>query len=102
MAQGENILITITRYDGGVKIRGHANYAEPGKDIVCAAVSTLAQTLIQSFLQLAEDTITYDIQPGAVDMKFRYLSERGKVLIDAFFIGCRMIADEYPDNVRVV
>ena len=31
-----------------LKTQGHAEYAEPGKDIVCAAVSILVFTLIES------------------------------------------------------
>ena len=31
-----------------IEIFGHAGYAEPGKDIVCAGVTALTQTLIQS------------------------------------------------------
>ena len=32
----------------GAKITGHAYSDEPGKDLVCAAVSTLAQTLVNA------------------------------------------------------
>lgn len=95
-------MITITRCESGITISGHANYAEPGKDIVCAGISTLAQTLIRSLDELTSTEITYDVQPGTVDIKCGLLSEHARVLIDAFFIGCKMIADEYPNNVRIV
>lgn len=37
-------MILIQMYDNGFIIDGHAGYAEPGKDIVCAAVSAISQT----------------------------------------------------------
>lgn len=85
-----------------IKISGHAGYAEPGKDIVCAGVTALTQTLVKSIEDLTEDKIEYDISPGRADIKFRNLSEKAKALVDSFFIGIRLIADEFPENVRIV
>ena len=57
-------MIEVSRHDGGISVKGHAHYAEPGKDIVCAAVSILVQNLIQSIEELTPDKIEYEIQPG--------------------------------------
>ena len=94
-------MIVITKTEHGITVKGHANYAEPGKDIVCAAISTLAQTLIYSIEDLAESQIKYHISPGTVDIKYWDLSKDAQLLVNSFFIGCQMIADNYPDNVRV-
>lgn len=95
-------MITVTRYDGGLSIDGHAKFAEPGKDIVCAAVSTLVQTLVFSITEITTDEIQYDIQPGWVDIKHGTLSEGAQLLMKSFFVGIRLIADAYPANVRIV
>jgi uncharacterized protein YsxB (DUF464 family) len=92
---------TVTRYKDRITIEGHSGYAPIGQDIVCAAVSVLVQTLIQSVESLTTDRITYDMQPGKVDIKFWCLSDPSKVLIDAFFIGIKGIAEAYPDNVKM-
>lgn len=94
-------MIEVSRLTDGIKIRGHAHYAEPGKDIVCAAVSVLVQTLIQSVESLTADKIEKDMQPGTVDIKFWCLSDQSKVLIDAFFVGIKGIAEAHPDNVKL-
>ena len=94
-------MITVNRNEGGITMSGHANYAEPGKDIVCAAVSVLVQNLIQSIEELTQDKIQYSMQPGTVDIKFRDLSEQAQLLVGSFFVGVEMIASEYPDNVKV-
>lgn len=94
-------MIFISRTETGISIRGHANYAERGKDIVCAGISTLVQSLIQSIEELTTDTIQYSMQPGTVDIKHGNLSEQAQLLMDSFFVGVNLIADEYPENVRV-
>lgn len=85
-----------------IKVSGHANYAVFGSDIVCAGVTALVQTLIRSIEDLTEDKIEYEISPGWVDIKYRDLSEKSRTLVDSFFIGICMIADEFPAYVRIM
>ena len=94
-------MIKVIRTESGITMSGHAHYAEPGKDIVCAGVSALVQTLIQSIEELTADKIQYVMSPGTVDIKFRDLSEQAQLLVNSFFVGLQMIADEYPDNVQL-
>lgn len=84
-----------------IEINGHANYAEAGKDIVCAGVTALVQSLIRSMEHLTRDEIEYEISPGRADIHYRDLSEEGRLLVDSFFIGICTIADEFPDYVRI-
>ena len=95
-------MVEIKRLKDGISLKGHANYAPHGQDIVCSAVSTLVQTLIQSVEELTTDKITYDMKPGAVIIKFWCLSDQSKVLIDAFFVGVKGVATSYPAYVRVI
>lgn len=84
-----------------IEISGHAGYAEPGKDIVCAGVTALTQTLIQSIDDLTDDKIEYRIYPGKVEVEYRNLSEKSKTLVDSFFVGICLIAEEFPEYVKV-
>lgn len=83
-------------------VSGHANYAEYGHDIICAGTTTLVQTLIKSIQDLTEDEIEYDIKPGLVDIKYRDLSEKSRTLVDSFFVGMNLLADEFPENIQIV
>ena len=84
-------MIAISVRKDGITVSGHAGYAPAGQDIVCAGVSALTS-----------DKIKYKISPGGVDIEYRNLSEKTKTLVDSFFIGIIMIADEFPDYVRVM
>ena len=95
-------MIVANRANSNIKITGHAGYAEPGKDIVCAGVSTLVQTLIGSLDILTPGALeSTEIKPGYTEIKYINLSEHAKILVDSFFIGVEMIAHEYPEHVRI-
>ncbi len=95
-------MIEVNVRGDGITVAGHAGYAPAGQDIVCAGVTALTQTLIKSIEDLTEDKIQYSISPGRVDIEYGNLSERSRTLVDSFFIGICMVADEYPDYVRIV
>lgn len=95
-------MIDVTVREDRVTVSGHANYAASGEDIVCAAVTALSITLFKSLTDLTEDKIEYDIQPGRVDIKYGDLSEKAKTLVDSFFIGICLVADEFPGYIRIL
>lgn len=87
-------------------VSGHAEYAEAGADIVCAACSALSGTLATMIGNL----------PVAASVKF----DRGKTkiiinrkksgthalqikyAIDFVMLGYRLLEEQYPDNVIVI
>lgn len=85
----------------GIMISGHAGYAPTGFNIVCAGVTALTQELIRSMEGLTDDRIETDIGSGMASIQYGDLSEKGRLLIDSFFIGICMIAEEFPDYVRI-
>lgn len=94
-------MISVKRYADGITVEGHANYGKRGKDVVCAGVSTLAQTLIESIEALTADEIKCQRSAGKIIIKHGDLSEQSKLLINSFFIGIDLIAGVFPENVQV-
>lgn len=94
-------MIVISMTDNIVKIRGHAGYAPRGQDIVCAGVTALTQTLVESLEALTGNEIKYDMSPGRVDIEIENPDEDAQLLMDSFLVGIEMIADEFPECVRV-
>ena len=85
----------------GFSVEGHSGYSIPGRDIVCAAVSTLTINTINSIRELTcmevdvleddEGRIQYTVQlkPGTIS----------STLLKAARIGYKSIAEQYPENV---
>ena len=94
-------MIEVSIRKDGITVTGHAGYAPPGQDIVCAGVTVLTQTMIKSIVDLTADRIEYEISPGRADIKYGDLSEKSRTLVDSFFIGICQIANEFPDNIRI-
>ena len=95
------MIVVNVRLDG-ITIEGHAGYAEAGKDIVCAGVTALTQTLVSSIEGLTRDKIQYRISPGRADIHYKNLSEAEKLLVDSFFLGISGIAQDFPEHVKII
>lgn len=83
-------------------IVGHAGYDSAGKDIVCAAVSSLGWALIGFLENSANDTSDYAHTTESGQLSISAVSAPD---VDAAFkmtiIGLMQIAKKYPDFVRV-
>lgn len=91
-------LIVVKVRENGLTIDGHAGYAEKGKDIVCAAVSALAQGLVHSLSVLTDDETSVEVEDGHIKLEYENLSERGQLLMDSFFIAVSDIQDAYGEE----
>lgn len=86
--------------------RGHAGYAERGSDIVCAAASTLVNTLLISLrMQMGIGTDVYfDADPptGRVHLDCGPTeedAEKARTIFRVVATGLDALAYKYPDNV---
>jgi len=88
------------------ELSGHTGYADLGEDIVCASVSSvLIMTLngIERVLNVifgAEEGDGYllFVLPDDLDDNKR---KEINILLDSMYLHLQMIADEYPDNVKI-
>ena len=84
-----------------VTLSGHAGADPYGQDIVCAAVSVLTINLYNSIRTLTGDLVTASVTEDQTVIGWEHLSESGRVLVDAFFLGICSIAESYPENVSI-
>ena len=66
------IQVTVDKYKG-YKVEGHALYAEPGKDIVCASVSVLSQSVLLQLQNMAD--IDYRYTDGLLVVRVEVLED---------------------------
>lgn len=87
--------------DAEIMVEGHAGYAEIGKDIVCAAISTLYQNLVNSIDQLSDSVVHEFNEPGISRAYIGGLYEYSRAMVDSFRLGCQSVAVMYPENVVI-
>lgn len=90
----------------GYAVEGHAGCGEYGKDIVCAAISAIAQTTLFGLQDsLGQGGVAYRSESGDMHVSIspEKASEEGpRALLKAFELGLRAIADRYPQSVSIV
>ena len=100
------ITITVKKRNGNYLefvSKGHAGYAEEGQDIVCAAVSALIITTVNSLGKFTDDKFDVQEKDGFVSIHFRNdLSERGMLLMDSLLLGLTEIAGSYNNRYLTV
>lgn len=81
-----------------MEITGHANYAERGKDIVCAAASMLAQTVAKRLEDMGVSN-ERDMKPGYVRIVCRKADENVQNLFEFAKAGYQLLAQRCPEYV---
>lgn len=88
-------MINVSVKEHGIRMYGHAEYHKNGPDIVCAAVSALTCNLINSLQDLSGDMIRADTGSGMTVIEWQGLSDKGKLLVDSWFLGIAAINHQY-------
>lgn len=96
------IKITIYQNHEGQYMRvrciGHAEYANPGEDIVCAGVSVLVINTFNAISAFTEEEFgsQTDSESGLIDIKFHHpVGHDAQLLIRTMILGLQDIQDRY-------
>ncbi len=88
-------MIRVKMTENGVEMHGHAGHGKNGQDLVCAAISALTCSLINSLNALAEEKIEAVVASGSTAIRWQKLSDKGKLLVDSWFLAMMSINDKY-------
>ncbi len=89
-----------------VKANGHAEYADPGEDIVCAGVSALVVTALIGLEKVARHPYEGKATSGKMYCKVKAGGtpeslHRAQTILETTVLGLLDIAKDYPQYVRV-
>ena len=81
-----------------VEIKGHALYDDYGKDIVCAAVSSIVITTVNAILSIDKDAIKYDEKVFLIEVL------KDDEVVDKLLVNMinmlKELSEEYPKNIK--
>jgi uncharacterized protein len=88
------------------KLDGHAGAAKNGDDIVCSAVSVLAQTAVQGLKMVADIDIEYEIKDGFLSCRLpKELTEKqllmSTAILETMYVGLKNIEQSYKKHIYV-
>lgn len=86
----------------GFVIEGHADYANPGQDIVCAAVSSAAYMTVNTITDILKVEADVMVDDG---MMFVRITASDAVRCRDLFMGLKLhflgLEEQYPDRIQV-
>ena len=82
-------------------IKGHSGYDVHGRDIVCAAVSSMAITTINNIIALDNDSIDYEEKSGLLIIRVKRDTEVNNKLLDNLVRMLTELKDLYPKNIEI-
>ena len=84
----------------GYDIRGH--HGEYGSDIVCAGISSLAQTALKGIGQHLHRDVKYDIASGDLHVKLkRAPDELTDAILETMLIGLYDVREYDPEEISI-
>lgn len=95
-------MIKISINKDNIKIEGHSGYSEYGSDIVCASVSSIAITSINSILKYDEKALEYDKKDGYLEVKILKHDEIIDMLIDNMIELLKDLENQYKKYVKLI
>lgn len=93
-----------------IVIKGHAGFNPQGLDIVCAACSVLAYTLLERLMQIDDEggltafssSICEDVGECVISFQGKQWAHCGiKATIDTIITGFALLQKKYPDFVKL-
>ena len=95
-------MIKINVKDNLITIKGHSGYSEYGSDIVCASVSSIAITSINSILKYDEKAVKYKQEDGFLEINLLKHDKIIDMLIDNMFELLSDLENQYKNYVKLI
>ena len=84
-----------------IEISGHAMFADYGKDIVCASVSSIVITSINGILRLDEEAISSNISNDKLSIDILKEDKQTKALILNMISLLKDLEKQYEKNIKI-
>ena len=84
-----------------ITISGHANYANYGKDIVCAAVSSTIITTVEAISKINYQAVSIKEEKNKLTIFINKHDDITDKLIDNMLECLNEIAKQYPKNIQI-
>lgn len=83
-----------------ITINGHAEYAKYGKDIVCAAVSSIVITTINAILRFDNEALIYS-ENDNLDITINKHTKTIDILLDNMIDLLKELEKQYGNNIKI-
>lgn len=84
-----------------IKVMGHADYDEYGKDIVCSSVSSIITTTVNGIYEIDKNYLTVEEIKDGMIINILKVDKICDKLIKNMLTLLSELEDSYPENIKV-
>ena len=95
-------MIKVEIENNKIEIKGHANYDDYGKDIVCASVSSIVITTINAIIEFDPESIYYEDLNNRILIKKLKDDDITNKLINNMIDLLEELEKSYKDNIKII
>lgn len=101
------IIVEVEPKKHKMKLSGHADHAEPGEDVVCAAASMLFYALCETVTSYPKKVFTrkplIDVKdPRCICRPRKEYKANFDIIYQTILNGYILLEQNYPDNVKII
>ena len=86
----------------GFEISGHAMFAESGRDVVCAAVSSAAYMAANTVTDIIRADAEATADDGAMTLLVKEPCERTETVLKGLELHLKELSKQYPENIKII
>ena len=94
-------MIKVIYSNNWMKVTGHANYAEYGKDIVCASVSSLITCTVNNISVVDSSSVKYEDDGNKIYIEIINNNDISLGLFNNLILMLKDLAKDYPKNIKI-
>ena len=94
-------MIIVKKYTNTIKISGHAGYAEYGKDIVCASVSSIITTCVNCIMNIDSNSILYDDDGNLITITIIKSVDTVDIILKTMVDMLKDLETKYKKNIKI-
>ena len=95
-------MIKVKVAKSNISILGHANFADYGKDIVCASVSSIVMTSVESIASIDDKAIDIKQTDNKLEIIIKSHDLITNKLIDTMLVLLNELEKKYPKNIKII
>lgn len=86
----------------GFEISGHAMFADSGKDIICAAVSSAAYMAANTVTEIIRADAKAQAEDGAMALTLNEPNEQAETVLRGLELHLTELSKQYPQNIKII
>ena len=86
----------------GFEISGHAMFAESGRDVVCAAVSSAAYMAANTITEIIGADAEATVEGAKLSVALKQTSEQTETVLRGLELHLTELSKQYPENIKII